>query len=411
MNLDEILEAMITRRASDCHLKVGRPPLFRVSGELLPTEYPSLEEEEISAALDEIMSPAQKRALAEELDCDFSHSLPGKARFRVNAFHQRGKLGAVFRLIPLTIPTVDSLKLPPVLKDICQKPQGLVIVTGPTGSGKTTTLAALIDHIVKTRAVHVMTVEDPIEFVYYDGVATVNQRQLGTDTPNLHEALRRVLRQDPDVILLGEMRDRATMEMALHAAETGHLVFSTLHTNDAKQSVDRIVDSFPGEGHKQLLKMLSLSLAAIISQRLLRRSDGHGRVAALEIMINSPNIRQLLEEGKTLEIEKAIATSTTYYRMQTFNQALAHLVFAKTVSEEEALETSPNPDDLRLLLKGIRPAGETAQAAVSIQPPAPVAPPPARPSVPTPRPAGTPAPAAAPAAEAPRPKISRGFQF
>jgi twitching motility protein PilT len=252
----------------------------------------------------------------------------------------------------------------------------------------------MIQHINMTRAVHIMTMEDPIEFVYADERSTINQRQLGTDTPSIEEALRRVLRQDPDVILIGEMRDRATIEMALHAAETGHLVFSTLHTNDAKQSVDRIIDSFPVDQHKQLCKMLALSLVAVLSQRLCKRADGHGRVAAMEVMVNSPNVQQLLDEGRTLDLEKAIATSGDYYRMQTFNQALAELVNARLTTAEEALSRSTNPDDLKLLLKGIRGGSATRAIAATAEPLAEPA-------------------AAAPAAEeqAKRPKISRGFQF
>ena len=411
MDLDLLLDEMVTREASDCHLKIGRPPLFRISGELLPTEFPVVQASELKDALRRVMEPRVLQAFEDTRDADFSYGLAGRGRFRVNAFHQRGAVGVVIRHIPLAIPTIDSMGLPPVLKDLVQKPQGLILVTGPTGSGKSTTLASMISHINNTRAVHVMTVEDPIEFVYGDERATINQRQLGTDTPSLQEALRRVLRQDPDVILIGEMRDRATIELALHAAETGHLVFSTLHTNDAKQSVDRIIDSFPQEAHKQLCKMLSLSIVAVLSQRLCRKADGHGRVAAIEIMINSPQVQQLLESGSTLDIEKAIATSGDYYRMQTFNQALAELVTGRRITAEEALESSTNPDDLRLLLRGIRGTGGGSRAGA----PAPSG---GRPSTGT---AARPAPAAAaqapagapakPAEPAAKPKISRGFQF
>ena len=397
MDLELILDEMVTREASDCHLKVGRPPLFRIAGELLPTEYSPVETGSLLTALGTVMEPQMLERFLESLDADFSYGVAGRGRFRFNAFHQRGAVGVVIRHIPLAIPTIESMGLPPVLKDLVQKPQGLVLVTGPTGSGKSTTLAAMIQHINTTRAVHIMTIEDPIEFVYADERATINQRQLGTDTPSLDEALRRVLRQDPDVILIGEMRDRATIEMALHAAETGHLVFSTLHTNDAKQSVDRIVDSFPVDQHKQLCKMLALSLIAVLSQRLCKRADGHGRVAAMEVMVNSPNVQQLLEEGRTLDLEKAIATSGDYYRMQTFNQALAALVNARLTTAEDALSRSTNPDDLKLLLKGVRGVSGTRAMA------------PAADSRPDPAPAA----AAAPAADAQptRPKISRGFQF
>jgi len=371
MDLDGLLLEMINREASDCHLKEDRPPLFRIDGELLPTEFAPVTGDELRESMQAVMDPRLWQRFEEEMDADFAHSIEGQGRFRCNIFRQRGHMGAVIRHIPLTIPRIEKLGLPAVLKDLVQKPQGLILVTGPTGSGKTTTLAAMIQHINATRACHIVTIEDPIEFVYSDEQATINQRQLGADTPNLKEALRRVLRQDPDVILMGEMRDKETIEMALHGAETGHLVFSTLHTNDAKQSVDRMIDSFPQDAHKQLFKVISLSMLAVISQRLCKRADGHGRIAAMEIMINSPQIRVLLEEGKTYDIEKAIATSGSYYRMQTFNQALAKHVLAKTITEEEALSAATNPGDLRLMIKGVvsgsATATATAGAAASVQ--------------------------------------------
>jgi twitching motility protein PilT len=243
-----------------------------------------------------------------------------------------------------------------VLKDICQAPQGMVLVTGPTGSGKSTTLAAMITHINDTQPLHIVTIEDPIEFVYTDKMCTVRQRQLGSDVKSLSEALRRVLRQDPDVILMGEMRDPETIELAMHAAETGHLVFSTLHTNDAKQSIDRIIDAFPSDAHGQIRAQLGLSLQAVISQRLVRRADGSGRVAAMEVLINS----QLILEGKTQAIEKAMAASGDYYRMQTFNQSLAKLTLDKAITEAEATAASTSPNDLKLLLKGVTGGGISA---------------------------------------------------
>jgi twitching motility protein PilT len=243
--------------------------------------------------------------------------------------------------------------LPAILKDICRFPQGLVLVTGPTGCGKSTSLATMIDHLNETECLHIITIEDPIEFVYSDKRSTITQRQLGSDVKSANEALRRILRQDPDVILMGEMRDPETIELAMHAAETGHLVFSTLHTNDAKQTLDRIVDTFPSGAHQQIRSMLALTLQAVVSQRLVRRADGAGRVAAVEVMINSPNIRDLIAEGKTSQIEKAIASSNDYYKMQTFNQSLAKLVNDGTISQDEAMAASTNPGDLRLALKGI----------------------------------------------------------
>jgi twitching motility protein PilT len=405
MDINRLLMELIRRRGSDLHLKVGRPPLFRISSELLPSEFPALKPEDMRAILTVIMDKRSAERFRRDLEADFSYALPGKARFRVNVFLQRMQVGIVIRLIPLQIPTLDQLGLPPVLKDLVQKPQGVILVTGPTGSGKSTTLSAMVNHINMTRNVHIITLEDPVEFVYTDQKATINQRQLGTDTLALNEALKRALRQDPDVILIGELRDRETMETAIHAAETGHLVFSTLHTNDAKQSVDRLLDSFPGDVQKQVRKMLALNLVAVLSQRLVKRADGRGRIAAMEVMVNSPHVAQLLEEGDTLGLEKAISKSDSYYRMQTFNQALADHVKRGLISQQDAMATSFNPDDLNLLLRGIvRGAADSRMirpdaAATGAQPPPAPAPKPA-PAVPAPAPN-----------DPPRPKIMRGFKF
>ncbi|HYE99156.1 MAG TPA: type IV pilus twitching motility protein PilT [Planctomycetota bacterium] len=353
IDIDGVLRELVSRRGSDLHLKIGRPPLMRISSELLPSEFPPLPEAELDAVLRKILGADGHARLQEDGEFDGSYEIASVARFRVNAFKERGRYGVVMRVIPLTVPTLDGLGHPAVLKDICQAPQGLVLVTGPTGSGKSTTLAAMINHINEHQPLHIVTVEDPIEFIYSDKKCTIRQRQLGTDVRSLAEALRRVLRQDPDVILVGEMRDRETIDLALHAAETGHLVFSTLHTNDAKQTLDRIIDVFPAEEHQQIRAQLALCLQAVISQRLVRRADGGGRTAAMEVMINSPQIRDLIAEGKTSSMEKAIATSGDYYRMQTFNQSLARLAQDKVITQEEALAASTNPGDLKLMLKGV----------------------------------------------------------
>jgi twitching motility protein PilT len=359
-DIDAILKELVTRRGSDLHLKVNRPPLMRISSDLLPTEFPPLTQEDMDAVLKKLLGPEGWPRLQADFEVDASYEIADVARFRLNAFKERGVFGAALRVIPLVTPTIDGMGLPAVLKDICQAPQGLVLMTGPTGSGKSTSLAAMITHINDTQPLHIVTIEDPIEFIYTDKMCTVRQRQLGTDVKSLAEALRRVLRQDPDVILMGEMRDPETIELAMHAAETGHLVFSTLHTNDAKQTIDRIIDAFPSDSHGQVRAQLALSLQAVVSQRLVRRADGNGRVAAMEVMINSPQIRELVLEGKTAAIEKAMAASGDYYRMQTFNQSLAKLTLDKVITEAEATAASTSPNDLKLLLKGVTGGGVNA---------------------------------------------------
>jgi twitching motility protein PilT len=353
IDIDAILKELVARRGSDLHLKVDRPPLMRISSDLLPSEFPPLSEEDMQSVLRKFVGDQGWKRLLDEYEVDASYEIRDVARFRLNVFKERGRFGAALRVIPLVTPTLDGMGLPAVIKDICQAPQGLVLVTGPTGSGKSTTLAAMMTHINDTQPLHIVTIEDPIEFVYADKMCTIRQRQLGNDVKSLAEALRRVLRQDPDVILMGEMRDPETIELAMHAAETGHLVFSTLHTNDAKQTIDRVITTFPSDSHGQVRAQMALALQAVISQRLVRRADGSGRVAAMEIMINSPQIRELIQEGKTQAIEKAMASSGDYYRMQTFNQSLAKFVNDRTITETEAMGASTSPNDLKLLLKGV----------------------------------------------------------
>ena len=353
MELNDLFREMLENNASDLHLKVNRPPMMRIHGELLPTEYEPLSSDELKQLIYSVIPDHLIPKFEQELELDTGYTFEDKARFRINLFHQRGLVGAVMRLIPLRVPTVDELKLPIVLKDLALRKQGLILFTGPTGSGKSTSMAGMINHVNENQHRHAITIEDPIEFVHSDIKATINQRELGTDTHSLDEALKHVLRQDPDVILIGEMRDPETMETAMRAAETGHLVFSTLHTNDAKQAVDRILESFEGNHQKQVRTLLSLTLLAVLSQRLIRRADGTGRVAAMEIMINSPNISQLLAKGHTHELEAAIAKSSTYWHMQTFNQALCQLVKEGTILPETAMEASTSPGDLRLMLRGV----------------------------------------------------------
>jgi twitching motility protein PilT len=353
VRIDEILADLAVSGGSDLHIKVGRPPLYRIEGDLVDSRFPVLDADDVEGILRQVLGNDGYKALERDLEYDTAYVLPDIARCRVNAYRRMGQFAAAFRMIPLVIPSIESMGLPPVLKDICRAPQGMVLLTGPTGSGKSTSLAAMVDYLNDTDALHIITIEDPIEFVYSDRKCSIDQRQLGSDTRTLHEALRRVLRQDPDIILLGEMRDRESIELAMHAAETGHLVLSTLHTNDAKQTLDRIVDSFPPDSAHQVRAMLALTLKAVVSQRLVRRADGQGRTAVVEVMVNSPNIRDLIAEGKTSQIEKVIASSGDFYHMQSFNQSLAKLTLDGTITHDDALACSTNPNDLNLMLKGI----------------------------------------------------------
>lgn len=367
VNLEELLKEFLEKKGSDLHLKVGLPPLLRIRGDLapLPRNPDGLSErvekdkitevitsENMESLVQALITPKQQEKLLNERELDFSFSpktLP--ARFRANFFFQKGMLGAVFRIIPMKIPTLDELGLPPVLKEIASRQQGLVLITGPTGSGKSTTLSAVISYINENFPKHIITIEDPLEFIHEDKKSIINQRELGTDTLSFVGALKRALRQDPDVILVGEMRDEETISTAFTAAETGHLVFSTLHTNDAKQSIDRIVNTFPPEAQYQIRMALANTLLAVIAQRLIKRADGNGRVAVLEILINTSTIKKLIEENKIGLISKTMEESATLYHMQTFNQALFNLWKEKLILEEDALSASPNPNDLKILFQ------------------------------------------------------------
>ena len=406
IDINALFNELIKLGGSDLHLKIGRPPLMRLAGEIVPTEGAAVTEADLDSALRKVLAPDTYAKLQAEGEVDAAYAIPDLARFRINAFRRMGQFGVIARAIPIKVPTLDSLNLPAAIKDLLNAPQGLILVTGPTGSGKSTTLACMIEHVNQTQPFHVITLEDPIEFVYTDAKCEITQRQLGTDVTTLHEGLRRILRQDPDVILLGELRDRETIETAMHAAETGHLVLSTLHTNDAKQTIDRIIDTFPADGRDHIRSMLSLTLHAIISQRLLRRASGTGRVAAMEILINTPNVRDLIQQGKIREIENAMKTGE-FYRMQTFNQALARLVYDGSITEEEAAGTSQNPNELKMILRGITSGGSSARMAT-----VPSGPPPDShsttrvQSIPAPAP---PPPKAPPPEKPPGLKITRGF--
>jgi twitching motility protein PilT len=361
MDINALLRQLIDQRGSDLHLKIGRPPLFRMQGDIVPTDGEPVTEADLAAALQQVLGAEGWKKLQTVGETDAAYSLADVARFRVNAFRRMGQFGMIARAIPIKVPTLDSLGLPPAIKDMLNAPQGLILVTGPTGSGKSTTLACMIEHLNQTQPLHVITLEDPIEFVYTDAKCEITQRQLGSDVASLHEGMRRILRQDPDVILLGEMRDKDTIETAMDAAETGHLVLSTVHTNDAKQTIDRLIDTFPPDSRDHTRSMLAMTLHGIVSQRLLRRASGGGRVAAMEILVNTPNIRDLIAQGKTREIESAMKAGE-FYRMQTFNQSLAKLVLDGTITDEEASATSTNANELRMILRGITSGASSAKS-------------------------------------------------
>lgn len=358
MKIDEYLRALVERQGSDLHLKSGRPPLMRIKGELVQSEYPVVEKDNMKDLLLPMLTDLQIKKLDDERELDFSYLVEGLARFRGNMFHQMGCLGAVFRVIPVEIKTVDQLNLPEVLKELVFRNQGIILVTGPTGSGKSTTLAAMIDHLNENRPHHIITIEDPVEFVHRDKKCVINQREVGFDTRSFSEALKRALRQDPDVILVGEMRDAETIMIAMTAAETGHLVFSTLHTNDAKQSIDRVIDTFSPEQQHQVRMQLAMTLCATVSQRLIKKSDGSGRVAVIEVMIVTPTIRKMIEESKAGAIDKAISDSASLYKMQTMNQHLFQRVTEGAITKEDALSVSNNPNDLRIMFQTQMPSAQ-----------------------------------------------------
>ncbi len=355
MDLDRLLKFMTDKGASDLHLKPTRPPLLRITGRLMPLEAEPLKPEDLNEMLMGILTPRQKAKLEEKLSVDIGYGVRGLARFRGNIYMQRGNIAASFRRIPYQIKTIEDLELPPVLLDFADMPMGLVLVTGPTGSGKSTTLAALIRFIATRRPVHVITIEDPMEFLFTDDVASISQREVGTDTTSFSEALRNAMRQDPDVIMVGEMRDLETIGTVITAAETGHLVFSTLHTNSAPQTVDRILDAFPSNQQGQIRSQLAQVLKAVVTMKLVERQDGKGLVAAMEIMRASPKISKMIENGETSSLHEELESSVGYYRMQSMNQSLLALLAHGTISYPEAMRQSPDPEDLSLKLRKMFP--------------------------------------------------------
>jgi twitching motility protein PilT len=349
VGLDELLAMMLEHRGSDLHMAVGSPPMMRVHGDLRSMPFPVMTPQTIQVMMYSILTDIQITDFENNWDLDFSYSIPGISRFRVNLHRQRNAVGAVLRTIPVDIPSLASLKMPAIVRELTNRPRGLCLVTGPTGSGKSTTLAAMIDEINSTKRAHIVTIEDPIEFLHKNKQSVVTQREVGTDTKGFSEALRRVLRQDPDVILIGEMRDPETIAAALTAAETGHLVFSTLHTTSAGQTIDRIIDVFPPHQQEQVRSMLSSVLEAIFTQTLLPRTDGKGRVCAQEILIATPAIRNLIREGKVHQMPSVLQASAKY-GMQTLDNALRDLVARREVTLEEAILKSSNPDDFKALV-------------------------------------------------------------
>jgi twitching motility protein PilT len=363
MLINDLLKIAVDRNASDLHLKVGVHPVIRVDGTLIPlAELRPLMQEEAVAMAFSIMSARQKEKFKNNFEIDIAYSVPSLGRFRCNIFQQRGTVGLVLRVIPQTIRTIRELVLPPVIEKICQEQRGLVLCTGTTGSGKSTTLAAMIDLINSTRNEHIMTIEDPIEFLHRDKRSIINQREVEVDTKGFSVALRSALRQDPDVILVGEMRDYETIETALLAAETGHLVFSTLHTLDATETINRIIAVFPPHHQKQIRIQLGQVLRAVISLRLMPRADGMGRVPAVEVMRVTPYIRECVEnKDKTKYIREQIALGTSQYGMQTFDQSLFSLYKAGLITLEEALRRATNPDEFKLKIQGVQFTSDVAR--------------------------------------------------
>jgi twitching motility protein PilT len=363
VQLNDLLKVAVAAGASDLHLKVGSYPIMRINGALvIASEEKRLERGDTEAIANELLTPEHQEKFRRVQEVDLAYGVPGLGRFRCNVFQQRGTVGMVLRVIPFRIRTIEELGLPPVLKRVADETRGLVLVTGTTGSGKSTTLAAMIDHINSTRSSHIMTVEDPIEYLHRDYQSIVNQREVAVDTTSFSQALRSALRQDPDVILVGEMRDFETIETALLAAETGHLVLSTLHTLDATETINRIITVFPPHQQRQVRIQLATVLRAAISQRLMPRADGLGRVPAVEVMVSTPFIRDcILDKDKTSGIHGAIAAGTSQYGMQTFDQSIFGLYQQGFVMLEEALRWASNIDEFKLKVQGISTTGEMAR--------------------------------------------------
>jgi twitching motility protein PilT len=360
-NFKAILQQLVQRGASDLHLKVGRPPTLRLHGELMPLDLPGLKPEDLKGLAEQLMTPRQVKEFTENKECDFAIGVPGIGRFRCNVYQQRGSLCYAMRAIPYQARTLDELNLPKVLEEIALKPRGLVLVTGITGSGKSTALAAMIQHINEHRHANVITIEDPIEFLHRDINCHINQREVGTDTATFAQALRRVLRQDPDVILIGEIRDLETLDTALKAADTGHLVFSTLHTTDATQTINRVLSFYPPHQQAEVRFSLASALQAVVSMRLVPRADKPGRIPATEVLINTQTVRdQIRDMDKTLNIPDLIREGTVQYGMQSFDQSLMAWYSQGVISYESAVFFATSPSEFALRVQGVAGTSDTS---------------------------------------------------
>jgi twitching motility protein PilT len=360
MNIRSILEQMIEAGASDLHIKAGTPPTIRVDGALYGLEEERPSNKEIEETVEQILTPSQLEHFENAAEIDFAFSIPGLSRFRSNFYKQRGTVAMAFRQVPFGVPTVEELNLPPVLTDLVKKPRGLILVTGTVGTGKSTSLASMVDHLNRTTPRNVITIEDPVEFLHRDNLCLISQREVGLDTESYHAGLKYILRQDPDVILIGEIRDQETMKVAIMAADTGHLVLSTLHTPDASQTINRIISFFPLQEHAEVRYLLTSNLAAVVSQRLIPHASGQGRVPAVEVMVNTATIKEyILDAAKTTMIPKAIQEGYGQYGMQTFDQHLMRLYKEEKISYENALANCTNPAEFDLRVHGIQSASDT----------------------------------------------------
>ena len=368
-NFKAVLQQLVQRNASDLHLKVGRPPTLRLHGDLVPLDHPALRPEDLKGLAEQLMTPRQVKEFTENKECDFAIGVPGIGRFRCNVYQQRGSLCYAMRAIPYQARTIKELNLPPVLEEIALKPRGLVLVTGITGSGKSTALAAMVQHINEHRKANVITIEDPIEFLHRDINCHINQREVGTDTATFAQALRRVLRQDPDVILIGEVRDLETLDTALKAADTGHLVFSTLHTTDATQTINRVLSFYPPHQQAEVRFSLASALQAVVSLRLVPRTDKPGRVPACEVLINTQTVRdQIRDMDKTLNIPDLIKEGAVQYGMQSFDQSLMSYYSQGIISYESAVFYATSPSEFALRVQGVAGTSDTSWSGFESEP-------------------------------------------